>query len=43
MVEGKGLVKVNKLKGMLEKVQHFIKRYVKQVTFLADAGFRDCD
>jgi len=43
IVEGKGLVKVAKLKGMLEKVQRFLKKYVKQVTFLADAGFRDCD
>jgi hypothetical protein len=43
MVEGNGLVKVSKLKGMLEKVHRFRKRYVKQVTFLADAGFRDCD
>lgn len=43
VVEGKGLVKVTKLKGMLEKVQKFLKYYVKQVTFLADAGFRDCD
>jgi len=43
IVEGKGLVKVTKLKGMLEKVQKFLKKYVKQVTFLADAGFRDCD
>lgn len=43
IVEGKGLVKVTKLKGMLEKVQKFLKKYVRQVTFLADAGFRDCD
>jgi len=43
IIEGKGLVKVNKLKDMLEKVHRFMKRYVKQVTFLADAGFRDCD
>ncbi len=43
MVEGNGLVKVNKLKRMLEKVQRFMKRYVKRVTLLADAGFRDCD
>lgn len=43
VVEGKGLVKVNKLKGMLEKVQRFLKKYVKEVLFLADAGFRDCD
>ena len=43
IVAGKGLVKVTKLKGMLEKVQKFLKKYVKRVTFLADAGFRDCD
>lgn len=43
IVEGKGLVKVTKLKSMLEEVQKFLKKYVKQVTFLADAGFRDCD
>lgn len=43
MVRGNGLVKVNKLKSMLEKVQRFMNRYVKRVTFLADAGFRDCD
>jgi len=43
IVEGKGLVKVTKLKDMLEKVQKFLKKYVKRVTFLADAGFRDCD
>ena len=43
IVEGKGLVQVNKLKIMLEKVQRFMKRYVKRVTLLADAGFRDCD
>lgn len=43
VVEGKGLVKVNKLKSMLEKVQRFLKKYVKEVLFLADAGFRDRD
>jgi hypothetical protein len=43
VVEGKGLVKVNKLKRMLEKVQRFLKEHVKNVLFLADAGFRDCD
>jgi hypothetical protein len=43
IVEGKGLVKVAKLKSMLEKAQRFLKRYVKRVTLLADAGFRDCD
>jgi hypothetical protein len=43
IVEGKGLVKVTKLKSMLEKVQKFLKKHVKRVIFLADAGFRDCD
>ena len=43
IVEGNGLVKVAKLKSMLEKAQRFLKRYVKRVTLLADAGFRDCD
>jgi hypothetical protein len=43
VIEGKGLVKVNKLKSMLEKVQRFLKGHVKEVLFLADAGFRDCD
>jgi len=43
IVEGKGLVKVTKLKSMLEEVQKFLKKHVKRVTFLADAGFRDCD
>lgn len=43
VVEGKGLVKITKLKNMLEKVQRFLENHVSQVTFLADAGFRDCD
>lgn len=43
VVKGKGLVKVSKLKSMLEKVQRFLKEHVKEVLFLADAGFRDCD
>ena len=43
IVEGKGLVKVAKLKSMLANVQRFLKRYVKRVTLLADAGFRDCN
>jgi len=42
IVEGQGLVKVSKLKSLLEKVQKFLKKHVKQATFLADAGFRDC-
>ncbi len=43
IVEGEGLVKVTKLKSMLEKVHKFLKKHVKRVIFLADAGFRDCD
>jgi hypothetical protein len=43
VVEGKGLVKVSKLKRMLEKVQRFLKKHVQEVLFLADAGFRDWD
>ncbi|MFZ1041835.1 MAG: transposase [Anaerolineales bacterium] len=43
IAEGEGLVKVARLKGMLEKVQRFLKKFLKRVTFLADAGFRDCD
>lgn len=43
LVEGEGLVKVTKLKNMLEKVHKFLKKHVKRVIFLADAGFRDCD
>ncbi len=43
VVEGKGLVKVAKLKNMLEKVKRFLKKHVKDVLFLADAGFRDWD
>ena len=43
IVAGAGLVKVTRLKSMLEQVQKFLKKYVKQVTFFADAGFRGCD
>jgi hypothetical protein len=43
IVKGEGLVKVTKLKNMLEKVHKFLKKHVKRVIFLADAGFRDCD
>jgi hypothetical protein len=43
IVEGEGLVKVTKLKSMLEKADKFLKKHVKRVIFLADAGFRDCD
>lgn len=43
IVEGKGLVKVTKLKSMLEKVQKLLEKHVQRVTLLADAGFRDCD
>ncbi len=41
-MEGKGWVKITKLKSLWEKVHTFLKRHVKRVIFLADAGFRDC-
>jgi len=43
IAEGTGMVKVTRLKSMLEKVQKFLKKYVKEVTFFADAGFHGCD
>jgi hypothetical protein len=43
VVSGKGLVKVSRLKKMLEKVHNLLKKYFNRVTFLADAGFRGCD
>ena len=43
VVSGKGLVKVSRLKKMLEKIHNLLKKYFKCVTFLADAGFRGCD
>jgi len=43
IAEGKGLVKIAKLQSMLEKVHKVLKKHVKRVTFLAEAGFRDCD
>ena len=43
VVKGKGLVKVTRLKAILGKVHRLMKRYVSEVMFLADAGFRDCD
>jgi len=43
VLPGKGLVQVHKLRAMLEKVHNLLKPYFKNVTFLADAGFRDCD
>lgn len=42
VVSGKGLVKVSKVKKMLEKVHNLLKKYFKSVMFLADAGFRGC-
>ena len=34
IVEGEGLMKVSRLKGMLEKAERFLKKYVQRVTFL---------
>lgn len=43
VVSGKGLVKVSKLRAMLEKVHKLLKPYFENVIFLADAGFRGCE
>lgn len=43
MVGGKGLTQVQYLEAMLTRAAEFLQPRVKQVVFLADAGFRDCD
>lgn len=43
VIEGKGVTQANKLEAMLKRVATFLRKRVKQVTFLADRGFRDCD
>jgi len=43
VLEGKGVTQVDKLDEMLKRVAKFLRSRVKQVTFLADRGFRDCD
>lgn len=43
VIPGKGLVQVDKLSAMLERVAIFLAPRVRAVTLLADRGFRDCD
>lgn len=43
VIPGNGLTQVERLEAMLSCVAEFLAPQVKQVTFLADRGFRDCD
>lgn len=43
VVEGKGVIAVDRLAERLGCVAKFLRRRVQRVTFLADRGFRDCD
>jgi hypothetical protein len=43
VMPGKGLITVQRLKRMLERVQRLLHGRVKSVVFLADRGFRGCD
>jgi hypothetical protein len=43
VIPSKGLVQVERLETMLRRVAEFLRPRVKQVRFLADRGFRDCD
>ncbi len=43
VIPGKGVTQVERLEAMLSRVAEFLAPKVKQVTFLADRGFRDCD
>ena len=43
VVPGKGLITVQRLKTMLERVKRLLHGRVASVVFLADRGFRDCD
>lgn len=43
VLEGKGLTQVENLKDMLQQVADFLRCRVRDVVFLADCGFRDCD
>ena len=40
---GQGLTQVEKLEPMLKRAAKFLQPRVRQVRFLADCGFRDCD
>ena len=43
VIPGKGLTQAERLEAMLTRAADFLKPRVKQVVFLADRGFRDCD
>jgi hypothetical protein len=43
VLPGKGLTQMEKLETMLTRAAAFLNSRVKQVVFLADSGFRDCD
>lgn len=43
VLPGKGLTQMEKLEAMLTRAAVFLNTRVKQVIFLADSGFRDCD
>jgi len=43
VLPGKGLTQMEKLERMLRRAAAFLNPRVKQVIFLADSGFRDCD
>ena len=43
VIPGKGLTQVQVLERMLTQAADFLRPRVKQVRFLADRGFRDCD
>lgn len=43
VLPGQGLTQMEKLETMLTRAATFLNPRVKQVVFVADAGFRDCD
>ena len=43
VVDGTGVISVERLAERLGRVAQFLRRRVQRVTFLADRGFRDCD
>jgi hypothetical protein len=43
VLPGKGLTQMEKLETLLTRAATFLNPRVKQVVFVADAGFRDCD
>jgi len=43
VVDGNGVISVDRLAERLGRLAQFLRRRVQRVTFLADRGFRDCD